>query len=239
MNTAALRVDVAVAVEIASAYLDAPSTRSPLAEAAYARLALETDRLFAAITWMGGPDAVRVRFSTCAQLYDIAEELFASVRGDRLLEITAARTDHDRKHPLFDCAVGGAFDRFRAVHDILGHARLGAGFDRHGEYATWLFQERFHTRLAATSPGDRPARQAQRLLDNRRAAPPQGDPRGAAAAAAVEAVGRYPRRDRVLIRSRGCDWGVPRTRPEQSGATVAPPSNEHPLSIRPATGFST
>jgi hypothetical protein len=148
MNTAALRVDVAVADEIASAYLDAPSTRSPLVEAAYARLGLETDRLFAAITWMGGPDAVRVRFSTCAQLYDIAEELFASVRGDRLLEITAARTDHDRKHPLFDCAVGGAFDRFRAVHDILGHARLGAGFDRHGEYATWLFQERFHTRLA-------------------------------------------------------------------------------------------
>ena len=67
---------------------------------------------------------------------------------DRLLEITAATVDRDRKHPFFDCAVGGTYDRFRAVHDILGHAYLGAGFDRHGEYATWRFQERFHTTLA-------------------------------------------------------------------------------------------
>ena len=61
---------------------------------------------------------------------------------------TVARTDRDRRHPLFDSAVGGTFDRFRAVHDILGHARLGAGFDRHDEYATWRFQEHFHTALA-------------------------------------------------------------------------------------------
>ena len=148
MNTAALRVDAAVAAEIASAYLDAPSGRAPIVEAAYARLAMETDRLFAAITWPSRPDAVRVRFSTCARPYDTADELIASVRGDRLLEITAAKTDHDRKHPLFDCAEGGTFDRFRAVHDIVGHGGLGAGFDRHGEYATWRFQERFHTDLA-------------------------------------------------------------------------------------------
>jgi hypothetical protein len=43
---------------------------------------------------------------------------------------------------------GGAYDRFRAVHDILGHARLRLGFDRDGEFAVWLAQERLHGRLA-------------------------------------------------------------------------------------------
>ena len=126
---------------------------------------------------------VRVRFSTCAQPYDTAEELIASVRDDRLLEITAAKADHDRKHPLFDGGVAGTFDRFRAVHDILGHAYLGAGFDRHGEYATWRLQERFHSRIGAAGVGDRAARQAQRLLDRRRATRPQGDLHRPAAAA--------------------------------------------------------
>lgn len=151
IDVAALRVNRMVAVEIASAYLETPIVGSALVGSAYAQLAIESDRLFAAITSPARPDSIRVRFSTCAQPYDTAEELIASVRDDRLLEVTAARTDHDRKHPLFDCAVGGTFDRFRAVHDILGHARLGAGFDRHGEYATWRYQERFHTALARRS----------------------------------------------------------------------------------------
>jgi hypothetical protein len=34
------------------------------------------------------------------------------------------------------------------VHDILGHARLGLGFDRDGEFAVWLAQERLHSPLA-------------------------------------------------------------------------------------------
>jgi hypothetical protein len=46
------------------------------------------------------------------------------------------------------CEVGGAYDRFRAVHDVLGHGYLSVGFDRDGEYATWRFQERFHSPLA-------------------------------------------------------------------------------------------
>ena len=47
-----------------------------------------------------------------------------------------------------DSAAGGAYDRFRAVHDVLGHARLGLGFDRNGEFAVWLSQEQFHSPLA-------------------------------------------------------------------------------------------
>jgi len=30
------------------------------------------------------------------------------------------------------------YDRFRAVHDVFGHAGIGGGFDRHGEYQAWL-----------------------------------------------------------------------------------------------------
>ena len=30
------------------------------------------------------------------------------------------------------------YDRFRAVHDVFGHAAVGGGFDRHGEYQAYL-----------------------------------------------------------------------------------------------------
>lgn len=32
----------------------------------------------------------------------------------------------------------GQYDRFRAVHDVFGHAGIGGGFDRHGEYQAYL-----------------------------------------------------------------------------------------------------
>jgi hypothetical protein len=148
MGVAALRVNEPVAIEVAAVYLDSPPRRSPVVEAAYERLAIESDRLYAAITAPGRPGSVRIRFSSCRMPYASAAELIASVRRDRLLELTAAAIDHDRRHPLLDGTVGGGFDRLRAVHDVLGHGCTGAGFDRHGEYATWRLQERFHSALA-------------------------------------------------------------------------------------------
>jgi hypothetical protein len=44
---------------------------------------------------------------------------------------------------------GGAYDRFRSVHDVLGHGRLQKGFDRDGEFTVWRAQERFHSPLAS------------------------------------------------------------------------------------------
>jgi hypothetical protein len=44
--------------------------------------------------------------------------------------------------------LGGDYDRFRAVHDALGHARTRRGFDRDGEFVAWRTQERFHSPLA-------------------------------------------------------------------------------------------
>jgi hypothetical protein len=46
------------------------------------------------------------------------------------------------------CEAGGAYDRFRAVHDLLGHARPGLGFDRDGEFTAWRRQDRLHGPLA-------------------------------------------------------------------------------------------
>lgn len=142
------RVEPRLAHEVAAAFLDSPPRHDPLTAAAYARLIKESSSLFERITSPGRPDGVRVFFTTCPQPYDDAGELIASVANERALEMTTVAIDPDRRHPLMDSAQGQAYDRFRAVHDILGHAQLGLGFDRDGEFAAWLIQERFHSPLA-------------------------------------------------------------------------------------------
>lgn len=136
-----------MAREVAAAYLDAPVRRDPQVTEAYARLVAESDQLFHHMTTPGRP-GVRVRFTTCPEPYRDAEELIVAVREQHLLEVTTVAGHADPRHPLMDSGRGGAYDRFRAVHDVLGHARLGLGFDRNGEFAVWLSQEQFHSPLA-------------------------------------------------------------------------------------------
>jgi hypothetical protein len=139
-------LDPVAAGAVAAAHREAPRVGGALARAAYARLVSETDRIFTLITQ--GPHAVRIFFTMSTTPYDDAEELIASVRRERVLEVTAAAREHDRLHPVMGCEVGGAYDRFRAVHDVLGHGHLAVGFDRDGEYAAWRDQERHHSPLA-------------------------------------------------------------------------------------------
>ena len=141
-------VDPVMAHEVAAAYLDAPSRRDPLTDAAYSQLATESDALFRRVTSPDRPDAVRVVFTCCPTPYRDAQELIGSVAKDRTLEVTIPATGTGRRHPLMDSAPGGAYDRLRAVHDIVGHARSGLGFDRDGEFVAWLTQERLHSPLA-------------------------------------------------------------------------------------------
>jgi len=148
-----VRVDQTVAREVAAAYLDAPHRRDPLTESAFAQLVIETDQLFRRITRPSRPDALRVFFTTCESPYRDAHELITSVKLFRTLEITTVAVDPDRRHPLMSNDRGGDYDRFRAVHDALGHGRLRLGFDRDGEFAVWLSQERFHSRLARRALG--------------------------------------------------------------------------------------
>jgi hypothetical protein len=134
-------LDPIAAREVAEAHDAAPRTGGPRCDAAYAQLVDETDRLLRLLT-------VDIVFTMSEHPYDSADDLIRSVRHDRVLEVTSVAWERDRLHPVMGCEVGSAYDRFRAVHDVLGHARLGAGFDRVGEYATWRFQERFHSPLA-------------------------------------------------------------------------------------------
>ena len=91
---------------------------------------------------------MRVAVTRCRQPYASDRELIEAVRSDRVLEITSAAVCDTRMHPLLGCEFGGSFDRFRALHDLLGHAGTGFGFDIDGERDAWLVQDRLHSRLA-------------------------------------------------------------------------------------------
>jgi hypothetical protein len=65
-----------------------------------------------------------------------------------MLEVTTIAADPRRRHPIMGNELGEAYDRFRAVQNILGHARMRLGFDPDGEFGVWLAQQRFHTPLA-------------------------------------------------------------------------------------------
>jgi hypothetical protein len=121
--------------------------------AAFARLVDESDDLFRWITQPDRPGTLRVFFTNCATPYRDARELMASVAELGTLEVTTVAADPDRRHPLMSNAAGGRYDRFRAVHDALGHAAMEVGFDRDGEFTAWRAQERLHSRLARRALG--------------------------------------------------------------------------------------
>lgn len=143
-----VRVDPAAAHEIAAAYRDGRTQRDAHTEAAFSQLVTETDHLYLRITEPDRPDGVQIVFTACENPYRDAGELIDSVRTCRTLEVATVAADRARRHPLMTNDRGGEYDRFRAVHDVVGHARLRLGFDRDGEYGTWLAQERLHSPLA-------------------------------------------------------------------------------------------
>jgi hypothetical protein len=140
-------VPPAVITEVGESYLHAPSAPSdPLVVAAYEQLQTETDRLFDDLAGTDDPRAVRVVFTRNRQPYRSDDELIAAVRASRVLEVTTAAVDSTPIHPLLGCEFGGAFDRFRALHDLVGHAGTGLGFAIQDEIAAWRVQDRRHDR---------------------------------------------------------------------------------------------
>jgi hypothetical protein len=145
----AVQLDETYAHQVAAGFLDAPSEpQDPFTATAYRLLELQTDQLFCGLTRPGAARSVRVAFTRCRAPYGSDAEMIAAVRATRVLEVVTARVDLDRPHPLLGNEPGGAYDRFRAVHDLVGHVRLGHGFDRHGEFAAWLEQESLYRGLA-------------------------------------------------------------------------------------------
>ncbi len=142
-------VEPSTAVMVGEWYLYSGSAhRDSQVIEAYRQLQVETDRLFTLLTRDACHSAVRVVFTRCVQPYESDEELIFAVRANGTLEITSAAAAGERLHPLFDCEFGGAFDRFRAVHDLIGHAWCGYGFDLDDECAAWSAQDRLHSGLA-------------------------------------------------------------------------------------------
>ncbi|HET6910471.1 MAG TPA: hypothetical protein VFH54_14120 [Mycobacteriales bacterium] len=143
------RLDETVAREVAFEFLGTPSTpRDPKVAAAYKQLQLQSDRLFASLTADAPGGSFRVVFTRCREPYISDVELIRAVRATRLLEVATVAIDRGRLHPFLGNEVGGAYDRFRAVHDLVGHVQNGFGFDRNGEYAAWLAQDGRHSGLA-------------------------------------------------------------------------------------------
>ena len=128
-----LVVDPMAAAEVAAAHQGARRVGGALALAAYARLVSESDRLFSLITRARRP--IRIFFTLSTNPYGDADEVITSIRQHRVLEVPTAACERDRLHPAMGCDVGGAYDRFRAVHDVLGHGQFNLGFDRDSEYA--------------------------------------------------------------------------------------------------------
>jgi hypothetical protein len=143
------RIDLAQATLVAAAFLDAPrvSTRRAV-RAAYAELGQQVDAWFARLTGSRARRPIRVVHTSDPEPYASGEELAERVRADHVLEVRPARHERDRRHPLLDMSVGGTYDRLRVVHDLVSHAWLGFGFDRHGEFSGWLAEDRLYRGLA-------------------------------------------------------------------------------------------
>jgi hypothetical protein len=138
-------LDERVAREVAAVFDAARSDPGePRVAAAYRSLERQSDRLFRELTHVDSHWHVRVVFSRCRAPYEHDEEMIAAVRSTGVLEVTTTAAEPGRPHPLLGSECGGAYDRFRAVHDLLGHVQTRRGFDRQGEFAAWLAQDRFY-----------------------------------------------------------------------------------------------
>jgi hypothetical protein len=117
-------------------------------DAAYGQLASQTDRLFESLFSANVKNSTRICFTRIREPYISDGELISAVRSEHILEVTTAARQRGRLHPWFNCDFGGAFDRFRAVHDFVGHVRPGSGFDLEGECHAWFVQDSLLTGLA-------------------------------------------------------------------------------------------
>jgi hypothetical protein len=146
----AVQLDATYAHQVAARFLDAPSLpQDPITATAYRLLELQIDRLSNGRTRPHADRTVWVAFTRCRAPYASDVEMTAAVRATRILEAVTSRVDRDRQHPLPGNEPGGSYDRFRAVHDLVGHVHLvGHGFDRHREFAAWLARDSLYRGLA-------------------------------------------------------------------------------------------
>jgi hypothetical protein len=105
----------------------------------YQALESETARLFEIVcrTPASGGLGIRVNLiHSDSTPYRNAAELCADLRLRRTTTNTTIA--FQKPHPLLGGKEGGVADQLLVVHDVLGHAALGLGFDVQSEFATWL-----------------------------------------------------------------------------------------------------
>jgi hypothetical protein len=135
------------AQQVAACFVESKSAhRDPLVVAAYAQLERQTDQLLREVMSNWRPHELRVMTTNLSNPYETDRELIDAVRSTGTLEIPPVELE--RRHPLLDSRRGGAYDRFRALHDLVGHVVPRLGFDRDGEFAAWRLQHRRHRGLA-------------------------------------------------------------------------------------------
>ena len=117
-------------VAIARAYESTPdASANPFVRLAYRQLAAETRAMF---DFTVRELKIRVDYTDEPEPYATAVE-----------QAEDLRLNH---HITTESGLGGdhtlltreEYDRFRTVHDVYGHAGVGTGFDRHGEYQAFL-----------------------------------------------------------------------------------------------------
>jgi hypothetical protein len=199
------------AARIAAWFAGPAPAASVAVRLAYRALERDTARLYAAVGRLG----VRVVFvDTADDPYETGAALCADLRRHRTMMMRSITCE--APHPLLGGEQGGALDQLRVVHDVLGHAALGLGFDLQSEYATWLqcrtlfsaaargaaFTELVGAVTAYVHSGDKPALRAglppERLsastAPTAARAPRRARVGSPAASAAADAAPRRPRR---------------------------------------------
>lgn len=127
--------------QVARAWEQTPdNSQDELTRMAYREMARQTDELFRLVTHDLG---CRVKWSDEPEPYDTAVDQARDLARNKRL-VTAWGLG--RNHP---CLTDEEYARFRAVHDFFGHAGIGGGFDRHGEYQAWLVHAAMYRGLGA------------------------------------------------------------------------------------------
>lgn len=121
---------------------DAPE--DPRIRRSYGALAHETNRQYEFMTKPKEEGGMGLRHEVSEHdPYKTAEEMAQDVGAGRIRTMATATTG---PHNFFSNETN---DRFRAVHDVFGHAATGRGFSRHGEEAAYLSHRQMFSKRAA------------------------------------------------------------------------------------------
>jgi hypothetical protein len=130
---------------IARAYINAPEWDND-AVPAFKAFREENERQFDFLTKSRGRGGLGLDFSVHADdPYPDPHAMMSDVREGRIKVLSTETTGG---HPFLSNEEN---DRFRAVHDVFGHAGSGRGFDRHGEEAAWMAHSRMYPGLAQSA----------------------------------------------------------------------------------------